>query len=70
MRKNFPSAIIVKPNFMYGKQRKGTISIAKLNRVMKKMPLINYFFRELKPEKVDTVANEVIHLLSKNKDTK
>lgn len=70
VRKNFPSALIVKPNFIYGEQRKGTAAIAKLIRLMKKIPLINYFFRKLQPEKVDTVANEVIHLLLENKDTK
>lgn len=68
--KNFPSAIIIKPNFMYGEQRTGTVMMAKLICAMKKIPLINSFFKELKPEKVDTVANEVIQLLIENKDTR
>ena len=70
VRKNFPSAIIFKPNFMYGEQRKGTNSIAKVIYLMKKIPLIAYFFRELKPERVDTVANKVIQLLLLNQEGK
>lgn len=68
VRKNFPSALIVKPNFMYGEQRKGTATIAKGIRLMKKIPLINYFLREIKPEKVNAMADEVIRLLIENKD--
>lgn len=60
---NIPSAIIVKPNLMYGPQRKGTIQLAKVILAVKKIPFIPYSLKRITPEKVEVVAKEVIQLL-------
>lgn len=61
---NFPGALIIKPDMMFGERRAGTIFLGKSILFMKKIPLISLLLKNLTPQPVEQVAKSVIAKLS------
>lgn len=56
----FPKALLVRPSFMYGKNRKLTTTQAKLIRLAKKVPLLSQPIKKLQPQNVEEVAQAIV----------
>ncbi len=59
-RTYFPSALLIRPNFMYGKNRRGTITQARLITLAKKIPILTSVFKGLQPQAVEKVAQQIL----------